>query len=65
MYFRRQVSFEEGEKFAQDNNILFLETSAKTAFNVEEAFQQSAKCILNNVDKKNIIMNENVNNVLK
>jgi hypothetical protein len=32
---------------------------------VEEAFQQSAKCILNNVDKKNIIMNENVSSLLK
>jgi len=33
---RRQVSKEEGEKFAADNNLIFLETSAKTAANVEE-----------------------------
>ena len=35
---RRQVSFEEGERFAKENNLIFMETSAKTAFNVEEAF---------------------------
>jgi len=33
---RRQVSTEEGERFARDNNLIFMETSAKTAFNVEE-----------------------------
>lgn len=33
---RRQVSHEEGEKFAQENGLIFMETSAKTAFNVEE-----------------------------
>lgn len=33
---RRQVSTEEGERFAKDNGLIFLETSAKTAFNVED-----------------------------
>ena len=32
---RRQVSTEEGERFAKENGLIFLETSAKTAFNVE------------------------------
>jgi|TARA_B110000305_G_C19226357_1_gene533027 Ras-related protein Rab-2A len=35
---RRQVSTEEGERFAKENGLIFLETSAKTAFNVEQAF---------------------------
>jgi Ras-related protein Rab-2A len=34
--FRRQVTYEEGEAFANQNGLMFLETSAKTAFNVEE-----------------------------
>lgn len=34
---RRQVSREDGEKFAKDHGLIFLETSAKTASNVEEA----------------------------
>lgn len=33
---RRQVSFEEGERFAKENGLIFMETSAKTSFNVEE-----------------------------
>ena len=37
---RRTVSYEEGEKFAKDNDLIFLETSAKTAVNVEGAFVQ-------------------------
>ena len=42
---RRQVSTEEGKKFAEDNGLIFLETSAKTAQNVEEAFVSTANKI--------------------
>ena len=48
---QRQVSYEEGQKFAKDNDLLFLETSAKTAFNIQESFVLSAqKIILNTED---------------
>ena len=33
---RRQVSYQEGEEFAKENNMMFLETSAKLAKNVEQ-----------------------------
>lgn len=33
---RRAVSKEEGEQFAKENGLLFLEASARTAQNVEE-----------------------------
>eukprot|EP00924_Labyrinthula_sp_SR-Ha-C_P004557 maker-scaffold_1-snap-gene-4.21-mRNA-1 protein AED:0.12 eAED:0.12 QI:0/1/0.8/1/1/1/5/73/220 len=46
---RRQVTTEEGQKFAQDNNLIFMETSAKTAANVEEAFVNTAKKIHENI----------------
>ena len=32
---KRAVTFEEGEAFAKQHGLLFLETSAKTAHNVE------------------------------
>jgi Ras-related protein Rab-2A len=47
----RQVSYEEGESFAKENGLLFLETSAKTANNIAEAFNLSAMKILNNIPK--------------
>ena len=33
---------------------MFLETSAKTAYNVVEAFNLSAQCILNNIERTGI-----------
>ncbi|CAH0521063.1 unnamed protein product [Peronospora belbahrii] len=46
---RRAVSFEEGEQFAKENGLIFLETSAKTAANVEEAFVKTASKIYSNI----------------
>jgi len=46
---RRQVSKEEGEKFAKEHGLIFLETSAKTAANVEEAFINTAQKIYENI----------------
>ena len=42
---KRQVSEEEGRQLAQENHLMFMETSAKTAFNVEEAFLGTARAI--------------------
>eukprot|EP01104_Vermistella_antarctica_P003961 TRINITY_DN1436_c0_g2_i1.p1 TRINITY_DN1436_c0_g2~~TRINITY_DN1436_c0_g2_i1.p1 ORF type:complete len:212 (-),score=49.45 TRINITY_DN1436_c0_g2_i1:465-1100(-) len=42
---RRAVSKEEGEKYAAEHGLVFLETSAKTSQNVDEAFQDTAKKI--------------------
>ncbi|CAJ2666036.1 ras-related protein RABB1b [Trifolium pratense] len=46
---RRAVSKEEGEQFAKENGLLFMEASAKTAQNVEEAFIKTAAKILQNI----------------
>lgn len=42
---RRAVSTEEGQAFADANGLIFMETSAKTAHNVEEAFLKTASQI--------------------
>ena len=46
---RRAVSFEEGRRFAEENDLIFLECSAKTAKNVEEAFCATASSIYENI----------------
>lgn len=47
---RRAVSTKEGEEFARANKLIFLETSAKTAANVEEAFIRTAEKIYKNIE---------------
>ena len=42
---QRQVSFAEGESFANKNSMIFLETSAKTDSKVAEAFTKSASMV--------------------
>ena len=40
---KRAVSTEEGQAFADEHGLLFMETSAKTAYNVEQAFLKTAE----------------------
>ncbi|KAL1194605.1 Ras-related protein RABB1a [Cardamine amara subsp. amara] len=42
---RRAVSTEEGEQFAREHGLMFMEASAKTPKNVEEAFIKTAETI--------------------
>mmetsp|Transcript_4405 Transcript_4405/g.10602 ORF Transcript_4405/g.10602 Transcript_4405/m.10602 type:complete len:211 (+) Transcript_4405:87-719(+) len=48
---RRAVSYAEGEAFAREHGLIFLETSAKTAHNVEEAFVNTAKQIYGKIQQ--------------
>ena len=47
---RREVSYQEGFDFAQQNGLIFLETSAKTADTVEKAFIDTARQIHTNME---------------
>ncbi|KAA3459420.1 ras-related protein RABB1b [Gossypium australe] len=48
---RRAVSKEEGEQFAKDYGLSFLETSARTSQNAEEAFIMTAAKIVQNIQE--------------
>lgn len=48
---RREVKKEEGEAFAREHGMIFMEASAKTAQNVEEAFINTAKEIYDKIQE--------------
>lgn len=51
---RRAISFEEGQKFADDNQLLFFETSAKDGTNIEEIFIQTASNLIDKIESGQI-----------
>eukprot|EP00039_Didymoeca_costata_P009258 m.122166 g.122166 ORF g.122166 m.122166 type:complete len:210 (+) comp14420_c4_seq1:196-825(+) len=46
----REVTFLEASRFAQENELMFLETSARTGENVEETFLKCARTILSKIE---------------
>merc|ERR1712029_145310 len=46
----REVTFLEASRFAQENDLVFVETSAKSGENVEEAFLKCSKTILAKIE---------------
>lgn len=51
MVSERRVTKEEGEAFARERNLLFVEASAKTGEGVEQAFMLTANAIARKVDQ--------------
>lgn len=54
---KREVKTEEGEQFAREHGLVFLETSARTAHNVEEAFINTARKIYEKIDRGEVDLN--------
>ena len=48
---KRQVSYEEGKEYADKNELLFFESSAKDGINVNEIFENSAKEIAKKIEQ--------------
>ena len=52
LQYLREVPTEEGMEFAQREHMLFMETSAQSAYNVEEAFTEVTKTIFHHIHKE-------------
>ena len=61
---KREVSYEEGKNLAEENELLFFETSVKEGNNIQEIFFQSATNILDKINNGEIKL-ETSNNGIK
>ena len=63
LFEQQVVETEEGKKFANDNNCLFFETSAKDYKSIENAFSKLAENYIEKIENKNNeTNNNNINN---
>ena len=53
---KRAVQRAEGEKFAEDNGLLFFETSAKNGQNIEEMFNKCTEDIVTKIENGKIVV---------
>eukprot|EP01016_Furgasonia_blochmanni_P046773 TRINITY_DN678_c0_g1_i6.p2 TRINITY_DN678_c0_g1~~TRINITY_DN678_c0_g1_i6.p2 ORF type:complete len:207 (+),score=39.34 TRINITY_DN678_c0_g1_i6:354-974(+) len=53
----RVVQYHEGEKFAKEHGMVFIETSARTADKVDDAFLKTAEIILGKIKSGDIDVN--------
>uniref|UniRef100_K7FPS9 RAB2B, member RAS onco family n=1 Tax=Pelodiscus sinensis TaxID=13735 RepID=K7FPS9_PELSI len=60
---RRDVQKAEGEAFAREHGLVFMETSAKTSTNVEEAFIDTAKEIYRKIQQGLFDVNNEANGI--
>lgn len=57
MEAQRDVTYDEAKAFAEENGLMFIEASAKTGENVEEAFLETATKIYKHIQDGSLDLN--------
>jgi len=60
---KRCVTSKEGEDFAAENNMLYVETSAKSAQNVDQIFEITATQVVKGIDEGTIDVSNEMNGI--
>ena len=60
---KRAVSYEEGKTFAEENNLLFFETSAKDGTNIHECFNESATILVDKIENRQLKLDTSNNGI--
>ena len=60
---KREVSYEDGINFAEENDLLFFETSAKEGNNIQEIFLESATYLVDKIEKGEISLQTSDNGI--
>ena len=61
---KRVISFEDGKSLADQNNLLFYETSAKNGINIQECFNESATILVDKIENGQLKL-DTANNGIK
>ena len=61
---KRAVSYDEGKNFADENNLLFFETSAKDGTNIHECFNESVTILVDKIESGQLKL-DTANNGIK
>ena len=61
---KRAVSYEEGKNFAEENNLIFFETSAKDGTNIQECFNESTTVLVDKIESGQLKL-DTANNGIK
>ena len=47
---KRVISYDDGKRLAEENNLLFFETSAKNGINIQECFNESTSILVDKIE---------------
>ena len=60
---KRVISYDDGKRLAEENNLLFFETSAKNGTNIHECFTESATVLVDKIENGQLKLDMAINGI--